>query len=232
MKILIVEDEIRIAKLLERMVREIWAEKLTRLNHCNHLNDAEKFLAKHPVDLLFLDLNLNGQNGFDILKKLSARPFHTVIVSAYKEKAIEAFEYGVLDFIPKPFNRERLEKTFSRLIGHADQVKPMTRFISVKKSGRILPVPVKEIAFIQAKGHYTELNLQDNRKELSDKSLEKLEVLLPFQFLRVHRSYLVNLDMVLEIKKYPGSKYHLLLKNEAVLPIGRSKLKDLKKRMI
>lgn len=232
MNILIIEDEIRIAKLLERLIREVWGNAVSRINHVARLEDANRFLKRHPIDLLFLDLNLNGQNGFDILKDFSSQSFHTVIVSAYKDRAIEAFEYGVLDFIPKPFSRARLEKTYARLIGSQNDSQHALRFIAVKKSGRVKPVPIQEVRFIKADGHYTELHLSGGKKELSDKPLDKLEVLLPASFLRIHRSYIVQMNEALEIKKFPGSKYQLLLKDGSTLPIGRSRLKNVEERMI
>lgn len=231
MKILIVEDEIRIAKLLERLIKKIWGAQLTRLHHCRRLGEANNFLSKHPVDLLFLDLNLQGQNGFDLLQKFTAQAFHVVVVSAYRERALEAFEYGALDFIPKPFNRERLQKTFDRLMGTSKDVKPTAKFISIKKSGNVLPIRVAEIIYIQANGHYTALHLTSQRKELSDHSMDKLEILLPNDFFRIHRSYLVNLNEALEINKHPGSKYELRLKSGIYLPIGRSRLKALRERI-
>ena len=69
MKILIVEDEIRIAKLLEKQIRVVWAGHLTQIHHCRHLGEARNFLSKYPIDLLFLDLNLKGESGFQLLKE-------------------------------------------------------------------------------------------------------------------------------------------------------------------
>ena len=91
MKILIVEDEVRVSKLLEVMIREIWGSRLTRLHHCRFLGEANNFLSKYPIDLLFLDLNLKGESGFDLLQQFTAQSFHTVIVSALSGSGYRGF---------------------------------------------------------------------------------------------------------------------------------------------
>jgi len=232
MRILIVEDEIRIAKLLERIIREIWQDKLSRIHHCKHLGEANNFLLKYPIDLLFLDLNLNGQDGFKLLQQYTAQSFHTVVVSAYRNKAIEAFEYGVLDFVPKPFNKERLQKTYHRIIGKKETSTSELKFVAIKKGKAITLIPIKDLIYAKAEGHYSYLFLNQNKKELSDHSLEKLELLLPNTFVRIHRSYIVNLDFCRNIRRHPGSKYEVELSSGTLLPIGRSRLKELQAKMI
>ena len=79
-----------------------------------HLPEALCFIENNSLDLVLLDLNLNGDNGFDLLTTAVSESFHTIVISAYKDQAITAFEYGILDFVPKPFNRDRLEQAFDR----------------------------------------------------------------------------------------------------------------------
>ena len=109
MRILIVEDEVSIARDIEWNCRQILKEECTGLRIEQTLESAVEYMAQHPVDLLLLDLNLSGKSGFELLKTASAGPFHTVIISAHTDRAIEAFRYGVLDFLPKPFERARLQ---------------------------------------------------------------------------------------------------------------------------
>ncbi|MEQ9467413.1 MAG: LytTR family DNA-binding domain-containing protein [Ekhidna sp.] len=232
MNILIVEDEARIASRLERMTRDILGDRLQSLMHIETLHEAMEFLEKNPLDIVLLDLNLNGESGFDLLKSVVAGSFHTIIVSAYKEKAIAAFEYGVLDFVPKPFNKERLEQAFSRAIGKDNKAINPARFLAVKKRNRIQIIPIEHVLYIKGAGSYTELYLTDGSKELHDKSLEKLEQLLAYLFERVHRSYLVKASEVKEIAVKTGSKYLAVLKNGVQIPVGRTKYKSLKAKWI
>ena len=114
----------------------------------------------------------------------------------------------------------------------SEETKPITKYIAVKKSGRIVPIPIAQMVYVQADGHYTQLFLSHQQKVISDHSLEKLLMLLPQSFIRVHRSYLVHLPSIAEIRKYPGSKAELVLKNGTVLPIGRSRLKEIEERVV
>ncbi len=232
MNILIVEDEARIARRIERMTRDIFGDSLQSLTHIGTLDEAMKFIENSSLDLVLLDLNLNGDNGFDLLTTAISKSFHTIIVSAYKEQAITAFEYGVLDFVPKPFNRDRLEEAFDRAITKEKTATNTVKFLAVKKRHRIQLISKEDVIYIKGAGSYTELFLVDGTKELHDKSLEKLEQLLSPTFYRIHKSYLVKLSEIKEITVASGSKYMAELRNEAVIPIGRTKYKDLKEKWI
>ncbi|WP_299436507.1 LytTR family DNA-binding domain-containing protein [uncultured Aquimarina sp.] len=228
MNILIVEDESRIAKRIERMTRDIFGDALQSLKHINTLHEALRFIENSSLDLVLLDLNLNGDNGFDLLKTAVSESFHTIVISAYKDQAIAAFEYGVLDFVPKPFNRDRLEQALNRSITKEKTKTNEIKFLAVKRRGRIQLIPIEDLLYIKGAGVYTELFLADGKKELHDKSLEKLEQLLSYSFERIHKSYLVKISEIKEIIVESGSKYMAELKNGQLIPIGRTKYKDIK----
>lgn len=228
MKVLIVEDESRIAKRIERLTRTIFGDALQSIKHCNTLHEATDYMGNTSLDLVLLDLNLNGSSGFDLLATSVSKSFHTIIISAYKDQAITAFEHGVLDFVPKPFNQERLALAFNRLHGKEKIATSKIKFLAVKKRGRIQLVPVEDVVYIKGAGAYTELFIANGNKELHDKSLEKLEQLLSHAFERVHKSYLVKMSEVANITVESGSKYMAKLKNGTFIPVGRTKYKDLK----
>ena len=226
--ILIVEDESRIAKRIERLTHAILGDALQSIRHCNTLQEAVTFIENNTLDLVLLDLNLNGQSGFDLLTTAVSKSFHTIIISAYKDQAITAFEYGVLDFVPKPFNRERLEQALQRMSATSTTATNAIKFLAVKKRHRIQLIPVKDVLYIKGAGAYTELFLANGNKELHDKSLEKLEQLLSPSFERIHKSYLVKMTEVTNISVASGSKYMAELHNGERIPIGRTKYKDIK----
>ncbi|MEW7292089.1 LytR/AlgR family response regulator transcription factor [Aquimarina sp. 2304DJ70-9] len=228
MNILIVEDESRIAKRVERMTRDFFGDTLQSLGHSNTLHEALRFIENNSLDLVLLDLNLNGDNGFDLLTTAVSKSFHTIVISAYRDQAITAFEYGVLDFVPKPFNRERLEQALHRTIANEKIETNEVKFLAIKKRHRIQLIPIEDVLYIKGAGAYTELFLADGKKELHDKSLEKLEQLLSSSFERIHKSYLVKMSEVTKISVASGSKYMAELKNGERIPIGRTKYKDLK----
>lgn len=231
MKILIVEDEARIARRLERMTRDYFGPQLAGLAICESLPTALHALETAAPDLLLLDLNLNGQDGFDLLKSVMAGAFHTIIISAYTDRAITAFAHGVLDFVPKPFTQERLAQAFARLTPTARKPETGLQFLAVKKQGSLVLIDINDLRYIKGAGIYAELHLQNGKKELHDKSLEKLAQLLPNSFERIHKSYIVPIGQAEKIIVQEGSSYHLLLKNGELLPIGRSRYKELRSKM-
>lgn len=232
MKVLIIEDEARIANRLERITRSYFEENLSSVTICDSLQKGLSYIENNQIDLLLLDLNLNGENGFDVLKSVVAGSFHTIIVSAYTEKAITAFSYGVLDFVPKPFDQERLENAFKRISTATKSAGKNIKFLAVKKSGTLRLIDISELHYVKGAGIYSELHLRNGKQELHDKSLEKLQQLLPDSFERIHKSYLISLAQAERILIQPGGRYGLLLKNGEVLPVGRSRYKDLKDKMI
>lgn len=231
MRILIVEDEGRIAGRIERMSRSFFGAKLLQITICESIEEALSFLENNEIEVLLLDLNLNGRDGFELLKSVVSRSFHTIIISAYVEKAITAFEYGVLDFVPKPFDESRLSQAFQRIEVAENQKENGLRFLAVKRSGNIVLIDVNELFYIKGAGIYSELHLKNGKQELHDKSLEKLEQLLPASFERIHKSYIVPIGQAMKIIVSSGSRYDLLLENGETLPIGRTRYAGLKDKL-
>ena len=223
--IVIVEDEYMVAKRLKRFVEAAFGEQTIKLHLCSSLEDAQDYLFERSIDVLFLDLNLRGQDGFDLLKQQLCESFHTIVVSANSDRAIEAFDIGVLDFVAKPFTQERIQKAVDRL-SQAQQGR--SKYLSYKHLGKMMLLAVQDIQYLKAEGHYCEVSTLDNQNILHDKSLDKLLALLPNNFYRIHRSYAVSLEQVKAIEAQEGSKYWLILKDEQKLPIGRTKLKELR----
>ena len=229
MKILIVEDEARIARRLERMTRNFFGDKLTLLLRIGELEEAIEVVGRQEIDLLMLDLNLNGQDGFEVLKTASVQSFHIIIISAYKEQAIHAFEYEVLDFVPKPFDQNRLEKALLR-VTQAESMNQSIKFLAVKKRDKVRLIELGEIRYIQGADIYTQIHLNDGTKELHNKSLDRLRQILPDSFERIHKSYLVPMREASELVIQAGGKYQLRIKGGELLPIGRTRYRDLKRR--
>jgi len=231
MKILIIEDEARIAKRLERMTRDFF-DKEVQILLCDSLENGLNTIETQTIDLLLLDLNLNGEDGFDVLQSVTAKSFQTIIISAYTDKAITAFNYGVLDFVPKPFDETRLSQAFTRFTSSEKQPNGAIQFLAVKKAKTIKLILIEEIKYIKGAGIYTELHLTDGRIELHDKSLESLEKLLPSSFQRIHKSYILCWHEADKLVVEAGGRYNMLLKNGELLPVGRSKYKEIRFRMI
>lgn len=231
MRILIVEDEPLLAQRLERFCREIVGDRLESLRVATMFSEASARLDESPIDLLLLDLNLHGRDGMQLLASTVAGSFHTIIVSANTEQALRAFEYGVLDFVPKPFSRERLEQALARVTEREARAATAAKFLAVRKQGKVELVPIDRVLYVEGAGAYAELVLDDGRRELHDKTLEKLHALLPPVFERIHKSYIVRMTAVKTLHAQEGSHYEAELRNGLRLPVGRTRYKELREKM-
>ena len=235
MRIVVVEDEAIVARRLVRLLREILGEALESVDLATSLGAAQVHLEREPpIDVLFLDLNLNGRDGFELLGEAVAGSFQTIVVSAHAERAIEAFDYGVLDFVAKPFGRERLELAIERLRSGRmnEKAESGVRQLAVRKAGRVQLVPVASVVKIQGADDYAELWLDDGSRHLHAKTLDALERLLPERFVRIHRSTLVDGERIEQLIREPGSRYFVRLRGGDVVRVGRSKLADVKARWL
>lgn len=230
MRILIVEDEPLLAQRLERFSREIVGAALESVRVAGRFDEASARLAESPIDLLLLDLNLHGRDGMELLAASVAGSFHTIIVSANTDQALRAFEYGVIDFVPKPFSRERLAQAIRRVTDQNGRAAGAAKVLAVRKLGRIELIPIDQVLYVEGAGAYAELVLADGRRELHDKTLEKLHALLPPVFERIHKSYVVRWSAVKTLHAHEGTRYEAELQNGLRLPVGRTRYKEIREK--
>lgn len=224
--IVILEDEKVAARRLQRLVTEALGETLAEISVFTTLEEGLEHVESQPTDLLLLDLNLNGEDGFEVLTRVVENPFDTIVVSANTDRAIEAFELGVIDFIPKPFDKARLEKALNRFTGRMNRLKGTSTLV-VKNQGRRQFIPVENVRYIRGAGDYAEIHCEDGTSALHSRSLEGMGKILSDQFIRIHKSYLVDRQRIAEVKVYGGGRYGALLHSGEELPVSRSRYKDL-----
>lgn len=229
MRILIVEDEAMAARRLERMVREILPAAVESVLIKESLADAQEYLHDKTIDLLLLDLNLNGEDGYDLLKLAAAGSFRTIVVSANSDRAIEAFQYGVLDFVPKPIDAGRLRLALERTDRKAAGTKA-AKYLAVRKFAKVELLPVEQVLFLKGAGDYVEIHMRDGRMELHGKTLENLEAILPECFQRIHKSYVADMRAMKGLVLQGAGKYALDLGQGNLLPVSRTKYKELKEK--
>ena len=233
MHIVVVEDEEVAAGRLLRLARRILGEDLVSSIHVPSLEEARTYFNRDnrgPIDLLFLDLNLHGRDGFRLLSECTAEPFQTIIVSAQHDQALRAFEYGVTDFVPKPYDEERLRLAIRRARYGARAATGRLKVLNVKVKNEIVPVRLETLLFIKGADDYSELHCNDGITHLHRKSLSVLARLLPDHFDRVHRSYIVNTRVVEAYGSEPGSRYFVRLTTGTRLPVSRGRFKELRQR--
>jgi DNA-binding LytR/AlgR family response regulator len=220
MRILIAEDEPLVAQRLERLVREVLGSELQGMRVATTLDAAIAQLDKVDDTVLLLDLNLAHTDGFSLLRRALAEPVSTIVVSGSTERALEAFELGVVDFVAKPFTVERLEMAFDRV--RLRRTGEHTRCLAVAYAGYLELVPLVDVVAIHGDGDYSSVELTNGQRRLHKRTLNELESLLPREFLRVHRSHIANLK---QVRKLEGRV--LKLANGSEIAVGRAYAKQL-----
>lgn len=218
---LIVEDEEMVARRLSRLLGVIVGSDLEVLHRASTLESAREHLAAGDVDLLILDLNLNGRDGFDLLAAAAAERFQTIIVSARRDQALRAFEYGVTDFVPKPFGEARLRAALERVTHRGDAARGQLRRLVVKRGPHLVPIEIARLRYIEGAGDYARLHVDDGTAHLHLKTLKSLCLLLPPAWQRIHRSYLVDTGRIVRYRNEPGSRYFAVLDDGSELPASR-----------
>lgn len=231
MRILIVEDEKVAARGLQRMIQDILDKEISWMGWEPSLESSRVALAENPVDILFLDLNLNGENGFDLLQGAVAGSFHTIVVSANEEQALRAFEYGVLDFVPKPVSGPRLEKAIHR-VKDANYSGKHAKYLPIRKPKGIALIRLDDVAYFRGDGNYIEIKLKSGVSEYHRQTLDSLGKVLPAQFSRIHRSYFVDRRGIKSVLSQGGGLYEVELESGTRLPLSRIYYKAFKQNEI
>ena len=227
MRILIVEDEKVAARGLQRMVQDILGKEIGWIGWEASLDASNLALSENPIDILFLDLNLNGENGFELLQGAVAGSFHTIVVSANEDQAVNAFEYGVLDFVPKPVSEERLRKAIAR-VKDANYSGRAAKFLPIRKPKGIALIQLGDVSYFRGDGNYVEIKLKTGASEYHRQTLDSLAKILPPQFSRIHRSYIVDRRDVKNVISHGGGMYEVELEGGVKLPLSRVHYKDFK----
>ena len=222
MRILVVEDERIVAQRLVRLLGRILGKEIESIRDVPTIQEGLVYVRERPIDLLFLDLNLQGQDGFRVLEVAAAGSFQTIIVSAQHDQALRAFEFGVTDFVPKPYNEDRLRQAIERARGRRDAAAPRATVLVVRKSGGIVPIPVEAVVRIKGADDYSELYCTDGSTHLHDKTLASLEKILPDRFERVHRSHIIDVSRVTRYRSEQGSRTFAVMDDAEEIPVSRS----------
>lgn len=234
-KVLIVDDEPLAREALASALSEF--EDVEISGECADGFEAVKTINALKPDIVFLDIQMPKLDGFDVLELLGEDPPFIVFVTAYDEYALKAFESYALDYILKPVRPERLQKTFAKIherlqdnssqpMGEliADrqaQITPLARIL-VRDRAKVFIIPVGDIIYFEAQDDYVSIQTQE-RAFLKKETLSHLVKLLDGrQFIRIHRSYVLNINYLSKIEPYTKDSRIAILKNGRTLPVSRS----------
>jgi two-component system LytT family response regulator len=225
-KTIIVDDE----RLARREMRRLLAEfdEIAVAGEAENLSEALDLIEREKPHIVFLDIQLSNENGFDLLEKTD-RDFKLIFVTAFDAYAIRAFEVNALDYLLKPVNPERLAKAIERIAEEKPDEKTEFRpfefddRIFLELASRSVFLKVCEISHINSSGDYSEVFTVDKRKFLLEKPLREWEERLPEKhFLRIHRQTIINLEEIEEIETWFNRTFQVRLKNfRAPLAVSR-----------
>lgn len=239
-KTIIVEDE--------ELTRNGLKKKLENFDEIDVIDEAENGIEavekinEQKPDLIFLDIQMPGMNGFEVLQNLNYMPI-VIFTTAFDEYALKAFETNSIDYLLKPIEEERLAKAVGKLNKFASGDDKKTEFdsnitallneirnkqeklsrIHIKIGDEIIFVNTGDIFFFKADNKYTSICTFDNEYIIND-TLASLEEKLPQNFIRIHRGFIINTDHLNKLKKWFGGKYIAVMKDKkkTEIPVSRN----------
>ncbi|HEV8433446.1 MAG TPA: LytTR family DNA-binding domain-containing protein [Thermoanaerobaculia bacterium] len=251
-RVLIVDDEpLARQHIADRLAHEDGVEIVGEA--ANGLEAAARIRALHP-DLVFLDVQMPGMDGLDVVDTIGADEMPlTIFTTAFDQYALKAFDRAAVDYLLKPFDDERFSQAFHRArkvlelrevdrITHrlrdlleedhaAERPREFVDRITVESRGQVRVVMVKNIDYITASGPYAELHAGGRTFAVRERMQILEEQLDPAVFFRVHRSAIVRVDRIDAMLRAPGGDYSVRLKDGTVLSVSRSRREALEKRI-
>lgn len=237
-KVLIVDDE-RPSRLMIRRLLEDRAN-VEIVGECENGMEAIAAIESKELNLIFLDVQMPEIDGFAVIEKLSGKPLpHIVFVTAYDQYAVRAFEVNALDYLLKPFDRERFEQALERavaeienrkqddlserllsLLNRRDGASSYLERLIIKANGRVFFLKTNEICWIEAQGNYVLLH-SEREKHFFRETISNLELNLDQRrFCRIGRGAIVNLEYVRELQTWSHGDYKVVLKNGEQLKLS------------
>ena len=237
-KTIIIDDE-PLARSIVREYLQGYAD-IQIVQECNDGFEGVKAITEHQPDLIFLDIQMPKINGFEMLELVDQRP-SVIFTTAFDEYAMKAFEAHAIDYLLKPFSKERFDKALQKWLAQRNTTNNQSKEISisnqpeerhrvvVKRGSNIIIIPVNQIHYFEAYDDYVKIHTKDGMN-LKKKTMTHFEnVLDATQFVRVHRSFIINIQELTRIEPMEKDNHVALLKSGVQIPLsqsGYSKLKN------
>lgn len=231
MRAVIVDDELHVHSTLGALLKHA-DQDLKVIGNAQSVKQGIDLIKETRPDLIFLDVQMNDGNGFDLLRGLSAPYPHVIFVTAHDQFALDAFRYSAIDYLVKPIDlqelleaikraRERIELDTFRLqmeiLGSSFNGQVSERIV-LRDADSVHVVMVNDLLWCSAEGSYTYFHLNNGKKIVTSKNLKEYESLLKaHNFYRIHRSYLINCNHVVRYDKFESN---LIFTNEKAIPIS------------
>lgn len=242
-KALIIEDEELGRELIKNYLKN--NKNIEIIAACENGFEGIKAIQELNPDLVFLDIQMPKLNGFEMLEILDDKP-EIIFTTAYNQYAIRAFELNAIDYLLKPFSKERLleslDKALQRINSNESPAKIINKLVQappdepierivVKSNNKIHVIPVNDIRYLEAQDDYVMIYTTEG-KHLKQATMKYFEQYLnPKDFMRVHRSYIIRLDQVEQLEPYFKGSYVAKLKNGPKVKISKNGFKNLKEKL-
>lgn len=244
LRAIIVEDEAPARELVKAFLKN--HENIELIGECDNGFDGVKDINDLKPDLVFLDIQMPKLSGFELIELLDELP-EIIFTTAFDQYAIKAFELSAVDYIMKPFSKQRfaeaIDKVYKRIQQKQDKpkveefaqqlkedVQEIER-IFVKTGSKIDVVPVPEIIRVEAQDDYVEI-ITPKGKFLKNETMNYLEKVLPKDtFVRVHRSNIININNIKKIEKYGKDSSMVILQDGSRVNVSKSRIKELKSQL-
>jgi two-component system LytT family response regulator len=242
---LVVDDEPLARRRLASLIAEIpWA---TQIGEASDGAAALQAIAQHRPDAVFLDIQMPAMSGLEVVTRLRATPQPPVVIftTAHDRYAVAAFELEALDYLLKPFSNQRFIAALERARqahargdidalnrAHALLTRPGPAALDrifVRETNAVVPLPVTEVERIEAHDDYVLVHRAQRRHLLSLRIGDLAQRLPDPPFIRVHRSHIVNLDYVERIVGLDGSRFEVIMKNGARVPVSRARSQEIRR---
>ncbi len=242
-KAIIIDDEKHCSDNLQWQLNQ-YCPEVEIAAVCNNAEKGLNEIYKQQPQLVFLDVEMPGMSGFEMLEKLTDINFDIVFTTAFNKYALRAIKFGALDYLLKPVDKDELCAAVDKVIKrtNGDSLKQLTALLThIRKSNDLsiqkiaLPtmhgyelIPLNNIMYCESRSNYTNIYLNNNHQILVSRTLKDIEDLLNMQpFFRVHNSFLVNLQYAVRYTKGEGG--FLVLNSDITLPVSRNKKEELLK---
>ena len=239
-KTIIIDDEPLARKRVVKLLEEYPEFKL--IAECKNGSDALKAIKKYKPDLIFLDIQMPGIDGFEVVHESHYKPL-VIFITAYENYALKAFDVKALDYLLKPFDDDRFEESLIRVKNRLKQLKSASlndklmnlvsefkdddkneyrREFSFKDNGREFTIEISEVIYLESDGNYIKVHTK-NDYQLFRTTMNTIENELdPEDFLRIHRSFIVNKHYIKKINYLNNNEYEFILRTGKEISSGRS----------
>lgn len=242
----IIDDESNGRLMLQTLIERYFGAQLDVCAMADSVAAGVEAIHQHAPELIFLDIQMPRESGFELFQKIDRIYFHTIFVTAFSEYAIKAFKVNALDYILKPIDigewRAATEKAIRKIQDGNPGLSALPLLQNLKGSSALpqkIGLPMKEgILFIavenvvrcESESNYTKVHLEDGKSHLICRTLKEVqESLMDFNFFRVHRSHLINMDKITMYLRNDGGA--VLMSDRSRIPVSRAEKEDFEKHL-